>query len=460
MDFDHKSGRGKFRSKLQHMIERLRNDILIGTYKPGEFLPSETAFVKQYGLSNKSVRKALDELVAEGLIVKINRVGSKVTEKGSQSAVVKLGVSSSIEDDIVLAKLLEDFGTLHPHVHVKTVTITRSEYASQIKNYLESGLIDAFTLNSLHFQELAESGALELVEPMEADREIYPFLNDVFCHDKEYFAKPIVFSPIVLAYNRAHFREMNVPEPDGSWTWEDALKHAATLSRVKGRHGLYFIMVSSLRWPVFLMQSGEDFKPDRNGKYDIAGSKLLEGIQLSKRVITTQDNYVGFLVEDNKDIMDLFRQGNVSMMLASYMSLNEFKESTLDYDISPAPFLHDPCTMLHAIGASLRRTDQENGAARLLVDYLGSSRAQQIVRQGTVSIPAVRSLNESPIEEPDPINRPPRYALYREIMASYQTRSKLNLSAQSFHLLGKLLKKYWSNLIDEDELCEKIREQL
>ncbi|MEF3310929.1 extracellular solute-binding protein [Paenibacillus sp. GYB004] len=460
MDQSDKSSRKKFRSRLTNMIERLRNDILSGVYKPGDFLPSEMDLVKQYELSNKSVRKGLDELVAEGLVVKVNRVGSKVTERGERSTVVTLGVSSSIEYDIVLAKLLEDFNTMHPHLSVKIVTINKTDYASQIKNYLENGLIDVFTLNSLHFQELAESGALELLEPIETDLEIYPFLNDVFCHETIPYAKPIVFSPIVLAYNRAHFREAGVPEPDGGWTWEDALKHAETLSLVKGRHGIYFIMVSDLRWPVFLMQSGESFRRGPDGRYDIAGSKLLESIKLSKKIIKAQNNYLGFLIEDNKDITDMFRQGKVSMMLASYMSLNEFKDTSLDYDISPAPFMNAPHTMLHAIGTALRKTDKENVAARLLLEYMSSQRAQRIIRKWTVSIPAIRSLNEVPVEQPDPINRPPRYSLFREILFSYQSQSRLGLSAKSFKTLGRLLKRYWSDLIDDDELCARVKEEL
>lgn len=222
--------------------------------------------------------------------------------------------------------------------------------------------------------------------------------------------------------------------------------------------GLYFIMVSSLRWPVFLMQSGEDIGPDPNGVFRLEGSKLLESIRLCKRIIKAQDNYLGFLIEDNKDVMDLFRQGKVSMMLASYMALNELKDSSIDFDLSPAPFIEAPATMLHAIGVSMRKTDHV--AARLLVDYMASSRAQDIIRKGSNSIPAVRSLNESRVEIPDSINRPSRYPLYREIMATYSTRSRLNLSAEAFDVLGRLLKRYWSDLITEQELCEKVDELL
>ncbi|WP_214628033.1 extracellular solute-binding protein [Paenibacillus agaridevorans] len=455
-----KSGRDQFRSRLRYMIEDLKNDILNGTYKPNDFLPSESDLVQRYGLSNKSVRKGLDELVADGWIVKINRVGSKVTEKGQESNVITLGISSSIEQDIVLSKLLGDFNVLYPHLQVKTLTITNTNYISQIKNYLEHGLVDIFTLNSLHFQELEENGGISLLEPLESDQEAYPFLNKVFQHQSNQYANPIVFSPIVLVYNRAHFAEENVPEPDGSWTWEDTLKYSEILSRVNGRLGIYFIMVSSLRWPVFLFQSGEEFKLDENGQYDITDSQLLESIKLCKRIIKKQSNYLGFLVENNMDVMDLFRQGKVSMMMASYMALNELKDTDLDFDVSPTPFIHTPSTMLHTIGVSLRKLDHDNKAARLLVDYLKSARANNIIHKWSNSIPAIRFLGETHTEEPNLINRPFRYHLYREIITTYQSNSRLNLSAQNFEKLGRLLKKYWSDLISEDELCQMVKEGL
>jgi hypothetical protein len=45
-------------------------------------------------------------------------------------------------------------------------------------------------------------------------------------------------------------------------------------------------------------------------------------------------------------------------------------------------------------------------------------------------------------------------------MASYRLHSGLNLSYTAFTALRQLLKKYWSGLIGEDELCRRIREEV
>lgn len=57
----------------------LREQILSGYIKPGEFLLSENELCKFYGLSRTSVRKSLDELLKEGLIVKKPGQGTMVS---------------------------------------------------------------------------------------------------------------------------------------------------------------------------------------------------------------------------------------------------------------------------------------------------------------------------------------------------------------------------------------------
>lgn len=64
------ASRKTFKSRLNFMVKRLRADILSGVYRQGEFLPSEKELVSQFQLSNKSVRKGLEQLIAEQLIVR------------------------------------------------------------------------------------------------------------------------------------------------------------------------------------------------------------------------------------------------------------------------------------------------------------------------------------------------------------------------------------------------------
>src|SRR5690606_13343860 len=113
--------------------------------------------------------------------------------------------------------------------------------------YLDQAQIDVFTLNNTDFQSIVDCDQLHLLESLQTDRNLYPFTEDAFNYDQTLYAKPLVFSPIVLAYNRKHFREANVPEPDSSWTWDDCLRYATELTAAGDIFGLYFYLLSDNR---------------------------------------------------------------------------------------------------------------------------------------------------------------------------------------------------------------------
>lgn len=62
------------------LAERLRRRIRSGELEPGAWLPSEPAMVAEQGVSRGTVRRAIDELVSEGLVVSVSGRGHKVRD--------------------------------------------------------------------------------------------------------------------------------------------------------------------------------------------------------------------------------------------------------------------------------------------------------------------------------------------------------------------------------------------
>ena len=62
------------------IYDNIKNDIVKGIYKPGEKLPSENEFCKEYGVSRGTVRKALEMLAEEGLVNSLHGKGVYVLE--------------------------------------------------------------------------------------------------------------------------------------------------------------------------------------------------------------------------------------------------------------------------------------------------------------------------------------------------------------------------------------------
>lgn len=99
-------------NKYAKIRNDVRNKIISGKYKPGTLLPKESEMILKYNASKLTVKKAMDELVNEGLIIK--RRGSGTFVKGlSTEDIEKLkvvnqfqGPSAFFADKVVESRIL------------------------------------------------------------------------------------------------------------------------------------------------------------------------------------------------------------------------------------------------------------------------------------------------------------------------------------------------------------------
>ncbi len=68
----------------QQLMMRLKNDILAGAYPAGARIPSEQVLCDTYGVSRVTVRKAMLDLVQEGLLVRRQGKGTFVADERIQ----------------------------------------------------------------------------------------------------------------------------------------------------------------------------------------------------------------------------------------------------------------------------------------------------------------------------------------------------------------------------------------
>ncbi|PYI53778.1 extracellular solute-binding protein [Paenibacillus flagellatus] len=465
--------RRTFAERLDQMVRELRGRILDGTYAEGDFLPAESALAMRFRLSNNSVRKGLETLVAEGLIVKIDKVGSRVIPGTARpTTTITIACSPSIARDTDFQRLLDDFHLIHPSIRVAPVAANPAgdalggTYPEFIRNAVDDESVDLFTVNHMHFRELAESGFLHVAEPLPPDGRMYRFLNEAFAIDGRTYVLPLVFSPVVLCYNKDHFAEAGLPEPDSGWTWDDLVDAAARLTVPGKRHGFHFFQVSENRWPLFVLQGGGTFG-ERDGDAPIGRSggedrleRLLEGVRLCGDILRNRDVFPNYWPESEPEASRLFAEGRISMQLATYHSLNDLKDAGVRYDISPVPNPagRPPATLLVAIGLLASARTKRKEEVRLFLDYAASRRAQEHIRAHTLSIPAMKAVAESPEPETGAkLNRPARFPLFREIIPSYRLHAQLGLPMRQFEPLRRELMLYWSGMLDEPGLAERLR---
>lgn len=86
----------------QQLKQRLRSEIARGAYSPGDQLPAEPELIERFGVSRITVRQALSDLEAEGLVIRRHGKGTFVAERRIPQNLVRL---TDFVEDMELAGL-------------------------------------------------------------------------------------------------------------------------------------------------------------------------------------------------------------------------------------------------------------------------------------------------------------------------------------------------------------------
>jgi GntR family transcriptional regulator len=112
-------------AKYEEIAEDIRNAILNGKYSSNEQLPLEKEMCDQYGVSRITIKKAVDELVAQGLVIKRRGSGTFVKalddEDVQELSLAKQfeGFSETNKDKKVSSEIIK-FEVIHPTEEIAT----------------------------------------------------------------------------------------------------------------------------------------------------------------------------------------------------------------------------------------------------------------------------------------------------------------------------------------------------
>src|SRR5690606_7893874 len=131
-------------------------------------------------------------------------------------------------------------------------------------------------------------------------------------------------------------------EPPMNWTWSEFMDCLKGLESERGDVILpfYFYPSTSNRWPIFLLQSGVEFKARRAGGLDWSSAPILDSIQTCYDLIHRQKMFSVLLSENDFGVERLFAQQKVSVMMTSYFNLNRMRGAELTFDVAPLPYVH------------------------------------------------------------------------------------------------------------------------
>ncbi|MBP1988414.1 extracellular solute-binding protein [Paenibacillus eucommiae] len=257
-------------SKLANM---LREQILSGYIKPGQFLLSENELCKHYNLSRTSVRKSLDQLQQEGLIVKKVGQGTTVAldlviPENYRKVLRIFAAAPSFFANQCMDLIIQAFQSKYPHVEVKLYNFPAQDFWGYVRSNSENGLKPdiIFTADRHCFEAEGEEKFIDLKVPLaDSLALLYPRLVDAFHRNDEMLAVPVTFSTIYLVYNPDLFDKYGIAQPELGWSKADFLRAARELTLDTNGDGIldqygFSISTGLNRWPVFALQNGFSFK--------------------------------------------------------------------------------------------------------------------------------------------------------------------------------------------------------
>ncbi|BBH22823.1 hypothetical protein Back11_41680 [Paenibacillus baekrokdamisoli] len=281
------------------LYNTLKEQIYTGFIKPGEYLLPENDLCTYYGLSRNSVRKALDQLHKEGLVIKRVGLGTMIPEDlvvdgPEQNTLRILAPSPAFFIDRGLPLFIEAFNRKFPNVSVKMLELPIEKFWESFRSSSEMGLTaDLVLVPDMQFTSMDNSNDFIDLAPYLSDLtdQVYPKVIRHFKQGSEMKAAPFTFSPVFVVCNPQLFAERGVPLPEGQWTFDDFMDSAKRMTVVQDgmttQFGFSMHRIFN-RWPVFALMNGFRRSDIKTQKQILTQSlSVIQDLCFHQRIATT-----------------------------------------------------------------------------------------------------------------------------------------------------------------------------
>ncbi|MCD7032964.1 extracellular solute-binding protein [Metabacillus sp. GX 13764] len=458
-----------FEKKYNVFTAELKDEILSGRMKEGDFLLPENALSKKYDISRVSIRKGLAELVENGYIEKIPGKGNKVVFSATAHVTeIKLAWFSSSYELESVRKILKAFHKEHPYIRVTFDVLPEAEYVSQIShNIKQNSGPDLFMVSDSQFREMKEDGSLEHLEAYQSanltEENSYRKVFELFSHQGAAYAVPFIFSPVVICYNKRILRQAGIQELSELKNWEELLFAAKKMTKVSEdgtvEHYGFCFSSSYHRWPVFVLQNNGKLMASNRSRSAVADPEARAALEFCTDLMYKHRVSPIFAHGSDHLAEDIFKKGKAGMILTTYYYLNEFRDMDLEWDIMPAPAEERKAALLIGGGLAINKNTPHRGAVQSLVDYMVSEKAQSIVKQNGCTIPVLRKAAEDDSLLKKDLH-PAQYKTFLKVLPYAQPVGDLNLTSKEAKMLQSELNLLWANMETPHEACMRIEKIL
>ncbi|OCA83224.1 ABC transporter substrate-binding protein [Bacillus sp. FJAT-27225] len=460
-----------FEDRFNKFIHELKEEIISGKIKPGEFILPENTLSKEYDLSRVSIRKALAQLVEEGLIEKIPGKGNRVTiPQDTQKQTITLGWFSDSYEMEIVEQIVDRFEQLNPFIKVQIQIMPNGQYIYNLTESIDSGNgPDVFIVSDYHFRQLVETNRLDIVDPflpehINPEKDSYEKVFEMFTYQNKVLVTPFVFSPVMICYNKKMFNEAGIPETVAMNGWDDLLEIARQNTRDIDGNGLidqygFCFSASTNRWPVFLLQNAGRFMAEDRSKSVMDSKENIEALQFCVDLMYKHQVSPIFSHGSNVLAENLFMRERAGMILTTYYFMNEFRDHKIKWDVLPPPKKAKQGTLLLGGGLGMNANSTMKESAQALISYMVSTEAQTMLKQNGCTIPVLRFVAEDNYLL-QPGVHPTYYNAFKDIMPYAVTMRELDVTIKELELIESELHLLWANMETAEDSCKRIDELL
>lgn len=345
---------------------------------------------------------------------------------------VKLQVFGDTAEIKSYRELIAAFEAAHPGDTVELLPVGKqSDHMTKLSTAFAAGNPpDLFILNFRRFGQFAAKDALTPLGPLMTAsgqfkaEDFYEPAVEAFQFRGQLQCLPQNVSSLVVYYNRALFKQFDVPEPTDDWTYfGEFLTAAKLLTRdLDGdkRNDIYGVGIDPLliRLAPFVWGMGGSvvndlYQPslmtlDRGPA--MLGLNAVKMLMARYRVTPRLAEYQA----ENNDAR--FARGALAMLFQSRRYTATLRElegqgKGLDWDVAPMPKLQKPAGVLHADAYCMARQAKAPQAAQRFVAYALSTEGASILARSGRTVPSRKTVSTSPAFL-DPTQKPARAQVF------------------------------------------------
>ena len=370
----------------------------------------------------------------------------------------------------IIRKIIKRFEQLNPFTKVNLQILPNSQYIYNLTQSLKhDNGPDVFIVSDYHFRELMDSNSLDILDPflpehIDAEKDSYKQVFDMFTYNQKIPVTPFVFSPVMICYNRRMFEEAGIAKDFKMENWDDLLELSTRTTKemdsdsMINEYGFCFSS-STNRWPVFLLQNKGTFMAEDRSKSVMNRKENIEALNYCGDLMYKHQVSPIFSHGSNELAENLFMREGAAMILTTYYFMNEFRDHKIKWDVLPPPQNDAQGTLLLGGALGISANSKIKEAAQAFVSFMVSTEAQTLLKQNGCTIPMLRIVAEDN-NLLQPGVHPEQYNAFKEVMGFSKTMKDLHLTIEEFELIEREMQFFWANMEKAEDTCKRIEDLL